>query len=180
MAIVQLSRITNRRGLSQDLPQLAPGELGWCVDTRLLFIGNGSTDEGSPAAGNTEVLTEFSDIKRLVENIDGPVQFSIAGTQILQDNVTDIGGRDSGFSFPNNARTCIFEYQIVRNNRSRIGVMEISFDGASPAYSDNYVEAIDLGVTIFPKYIQGSNKIFYNTTFTTFTATLTGSIRYFT
>ena len=77
MAIVQLSRITNRRGLQEDLPQLAPGELGWCLDSRLLFIGNGTIEEGSPAIGNTEVLTEFSDIKRLVEDLTGPLQFNI-------------------------------------------------------------------------------------------------------
>ena len=64
MAIVQLSRITNRRGLSQDLPQLSPGELGWCIDNRLLFIGNGTLSEGSPAIGNTEVLTGHINVLR--------------------------------------------------------------------------------------------------------------------
>lgn len=180
MAIVQLSRITNRRGLAQDLPQLAPGELGWCVDNRLLFIGNGTLDEGSPAIGNTEVLTEFSDIKRLVENIDGPVQFSIAGVKVLLDGQTVSGGVDTGLGFPNNAKTCIFDYQITRNNKSRIGTMEITFDGSNVYYSDNYVEPLDIGVTIFPKNSLGANRLFYNTTFTGFNASLTGSIRYFT
>ena len=62
MAIVQISRITNRKGLQADLPQLAGAELGWSVDERRLFIGNGTIAEGAPVVGNTEILTEFSDI----------------------------------------------------------------------------------------------------------------------
>lgn len=62
MAIVQISRITNRKGLQVELPQLAGAELGWSVDERRLFIGNGTIAEGAPVVGNTEILTEFSDI----------------------------------------------------------------------------------------------------------------------
>jgi hypothetical protein len=63
VAIVQISRITQRKGLFNDLPQpLAGAELGWATDTRQLFIGNGTLADGAPIIGNTEVLTEFSDI----------------------------------------------------------------------------------------------------------------------
>ena len=62
MAIVQISRITNRKGLQVELPQLAGAELGWSIDSRRLFIGNGTLEEGAPVVGNTEILTEFSDI----------------------------------------------------------------------------------------------------------------------
>lgn len=63
MAILQISRITQRKGLAQDLPEpLAGAELGWAVDTRQLFIGNGELTEGAPVVGNTEILTEFSDL----------------------------------------------------------------------------------------------------------------------
>ena len=66
MAIVQISRITNRKGLIEDLPQpLASAELGWAADTRQLFIGNGDLADGAPVVGNTEILTEFSDILAL-------------------------------------------------------------------------------------------------------------------
>ena len=55
MAIVQISRITQRKGLAQDLPQpLAGAELGWCTDTRQLFIGNGTLADGAPVVGNTD------------------------------------------------------------------------------------------------------------------------------
>lgn len=177
MAIVQLSRITNRRGLNQDLPLLAPGELGWCLDTRLLFIGNGTLEEGSPAIGNTEVLTEFSDIKRLVESITGPVSFTVSGIRILNDN--QIVEADSGLSFPTAATSCILDYQIRRNQKTRIGTMLISFGGAIIDYTDNYVEPLDIGVNIYPKYITGLNKIYYTTTSTGFNAEFTASIRYF-
>jgi len=182
MAIVQLSRITNRRGLIQDLPQLAPGELGWCLDSRLLFIGNGTLDEGSPAIGNTEVLTEFSDIKRLVENIDGPIQFSIAGIKPLIDGRTSIlypDGVDTDLSFSTSAKSCILDYQITRNNRTRIGSMKISYDGINVFYADDYVEPIDIGVTLFPRVFLGFPRLYYNTTSTGYNAELTGSIRYF-
>ena len=63
MAIVQISRITQRKGLFNDLPQpLAGAELGWATDTRQLFIGNGTLADGAPVVGNTEILTEFSDV----------------------------------------------------------------------------------------------------------------------
>jgi len=69
MAIVQISRITNRKGLIENLPQLAGAELGYAVDTRQLFIGNGTLQEGAPVIGNTEILTEFSDILALSDYI---------------------------------------------------------------------------------------------------------------
>ena len=63
MAILQISRITQRKGLEQDLPQpLAGAEFGWAVDQRKLYIGNGELAEGAPVVGNTEILTEFSDL----------------------------------------------------------------------------------------------------------------------
>lgn len=65
MAIVQISRITHRKGLSENLPQLAGAEFGWATNTRKLYIGNGTLSEGAPVIGNTEVLTEFSDILNL-------------------------------------------------------------------------------------------------------------------
>lgn len=67
MAIIQVSRITQRKGLLEDLPQLAGAELGWAVDSQRLFIGNGTLAEGAPTVGNTEILTEFSDILALTD-----------------------------------------------------------------------------------------------------------------
>lgn len=66
MAIVQISRIQIRRGLQQDLPQLASAEMGWSLDTQRLFIGNGLTTEGAPTTGVTEILTSHSNILSLL------------------------------------------------------------------------------------------------------------------
>ena len=81
MAIVQVSRITNRKGLAENLPQLAGAELGWAIDERRLFIGNGTLQEGAPTIGNTEILTEFSDI--LAEQSNYTYQGLAAGYQVV-------------------------------------------------------------------------------------------------
>lgn len=65
MAITQISRIQHRRGLQQDLPQLASAELGWSIDQRRLYIGNGTLEEGAPTVGVTEILTEYSDLNNI-------------------------------------------------------------------------------------------------------------------
>ena len=69
MAVTQISRIQHRRGLEQDLPQLASAELGWSIDTRQLYIGNGTLGEGAPIVGVTRILTEH-DIAAITEEID--------------------------------------------------------------------------------------------------------------
>ena len=68
MAVVQISKIQVRRGqknIGTGLPQLASGEIGWAIDTRELFIGNGAVSEGAPAVGNTKVLTQYDDLFQL-------------------------------------------------------------------------------------------------------------------
>ena len=68
MAVTQISRVQHRRGLQQDLPQLASAELGWSLDQRRLFIGNGTTAEGSPTEGGvTEILTQYTDILSVLQ-----------------------------------------------------------------------------------------------------------------
>lgn len=62
MAIVTISRIKHRRGLAENLPQLSHAELGWATDQRRLYIGNGPLSEGAPVLGNTEILTEHSNL----------------------------------------------------------------------------------------------------------------------
>jgi len=71
MAVVQISRIQIRRGQKNQgsgLPQLASGELGWAIDTRELYIGNGAVSEGAPTVGNTKVLTQYDDIFSLADS----------------------------------------------------------------------------------------------------------------
>ena len=65
MAVVQISRIQHRSGVSDNLPQLARGELGLAVDTRKIYIGNGGAN--APQTENIEILTSLSS---LIESSD--------------------------------------------------------------------------------------------------------------
>lgn len=101
MAVVQISRIQLRRGrknAGSGLPQLSSGELGWAIDTQQLYIGNGAVSEGAPTVGNTEVLTEHSDIFSLIDTYTYKVEDSIVQTgetantptqRTLQDRLDD-------------------------------------------------------------------------------------------
>jgi hypothetical protein len=82
MAVTQISRIQHRRGLEQDLPQLASAEFGWSLDTRKLYIGNGTTDEGAPTTGVTRILTEYD----------------VAGLQSAASNSYTFGGNAAGYT----------------------------------------------------------------------------------
>jgi len=74
MPIVSISKIQHRYGLSDNGPsnsdnlQLSAAELGWEIDTRKLYIGNGPISEGAPAVGNTQILTEHDDIVGVVDS----------------------------------------------------------------------------------------------------------------
>lgn len=68
MAVIQISKIQVRRGLEENLPQLAGGEFGWSVDTQRLYIGNGTVSEGAPEVGNTEVVTAGRDILSVIRS----------------------------------------------------------------------------------------------------------------
>ena len=112
MAVIQISRIQVRRGLHDNLPSLASAEMGWSLDTRRLFIGNGTVTEGAPVVGKTEVLTEHSDILALVDIFSfkalpagfiantGPnnTQFTRSLQEKLDDvvNVRDFGAKGDG------------------------------------------------------------------------------------
>jgi Pectate lyase superfamily protein len=68
MAVIQISQIQVRRGLLEELGQLGSGEFGWAVDRLKLFIGNGTVTEGAPYEGNTEILTQHTDILAMLSN----------------------------------------------------------------------------------------------------------------
>lgn len=63
MAVTTIARIQHRRGVKTDLPaNLNEGELGWCMDTRELFIGNSSA-----VGGNTQILTSSSNLANIAQ-----------------------------------------------------------------------------------------------------------------
>lgn len=96
MAVIQISKIQVRRGrelTNSGIPQLSSGEFAWTVDTQRLFIGNGSVSEGAPYVGNTEILTENSNILEIASGYqfaqgDPSVPTSI--TRSLQSKLDEI------------------------------------------------------------------------------------------
>lgn len=64
MAIRKISRLQHRRGLKSDLPpKLYEGEIGFCLDTRELFIGNSDAVEG-----NSQILTQWTPNDRIIHH----------------------------------------------------------------------------------------------------------------
>lgn len=106
MAVVQISRIQHRSGVSDNLPQLARGEIGLAVDTRKVYIGNGGSN--APAVENIEFLTTRSNVIGLADTYtykDDQIGFSAQTgvsasspvTRTLQQKFDDIASvRDFG------------------------------------------------------------------------------------
>ena len=182
MAIVQVSRITNRKGLAENVPQLAGAELGWAIDERRLFIGNGTLQEGAPIIGNTEVLTEYSDV------FSGRTQFSFgdyivnAGTTAtLNNNATT----QTVFTIDANSIPAFeVKYMIRRGVYTRTGTYIVvgSTDGTSGTLTTsdaNPVQNGSTGVTFTVTESASTITFAYSTTNTGVTGTLYYSISYF-
>ena len=106
MAVVQISRIQVRRGKINSgtgLPQLASGEMAWAIDSQELYIGNGAVSEGSPAVGNTKILTQkdletqfniLNTIKHIYHATDSSITTGATAnnptTRLLQDKLDDV------------------------------------------------------------------------------------------
>jgi hypothetical protein len=160
VAIVQISRITNRKGLQENLPQLAGAELGWSIDSRRLYIGNGTLQEGAPVIGNTEVLTEFSEI------IPPPIVVELLNNQAAPQVIfTEDVNTTKAFSFA---------YTIVRGSRYRTGTVAVaagSVDGPL-AYSDSFVENAVTGITLAVTQIDATINVTYISTNTGISGTM--------
>lgn len=146
MAIVQISQITNRKGYQSNLPQLAGAEFGWSIDTRQLFIGNGTLEEGAPVIGNTEILTEFSDLSPV------PITVTLADDTVAPTT-----------AFRLTAGAVIFSYTIVRAGVYRAGVIKIA---GSSGFDDAYVEDSTTGITLSAVYLGGQIDVKYTSTAT--------------
>lgn len=150
MAIVQISQITNRKGRNEDLPQLAGAEFGWSVDTRQLYIGNGTIEEGAPVVGNTEILTEFSDIS------PKPTTVTLADATVSPTT-----------AFRLTAGAVVFSYTILRNGAYQAGTVKIA--GAS-GFDNSAVGTT--GITLSATYTNGQIEVKYTSTATGFDAQL--------
>lgn len=148
MAIVQISQIKHRHGVRSDLPQLATAELGWAVDTRQLYIGNGTLQEGAPEVGITEILTEYS-------NLPNYTVYSLGVDTGTTANLTNALAT-------NNTPAIYIQYAIIRNDVSRTGWLKLASNLANVAdyvYDEEYSETKEAGVrfTAIPVGTTGPN-----------------------
>ena len=185
MAVIQISKIQVRRGLQENLPQLGSGEMGWSIDERRLFIGNGTLTEGSPEIGNTEILTIYS-----------PIGAALANIAIIESNVANLNTRVSALeanaatttftvSLADNTATATntavifgstttnFIYSISRGQSFRSGTIQSAQVNGSVVYQDDYSETSDTGVTLSLFVYGNAAVIRYTTTSTGTNANLT-------
>lgn len=110
-SIIKVARQQQWRGRQIDLPQpLAPGELGFCVDTHRVFIGGDPSY--APAGINITNQTAATEVFYILENriivvtLDSPLSREELQLQLLNDfpNVEDIFVNDdrtiAGFVIP--------------------------------------------------------------------------------
>lgn len=184
MAVIQISKIQVRRGLEENLPSLAAGELGWSVDSRRLYIGNGTLSEGSPATGRTEVLTIYSPVGAALSNI-AVIEANISALTSQVANIaatsyssfTPVTLADSTTLVTNTSvvlqsLNSVFDYNIVRGTIYRVGSVKVTSISNNVYYEDDYSETGTSGVTLsFAQY--GPNIVMrYTTTTSGVAATL--------
>jgi hypothetical protein len=164
MAIVQISQLQVRRGLDQDLPQLASGELAWSIDKRKVYIGNGTLGEGAPALGHTEILTEFSilnftnsltsNISALAGNVTilhGNIvtinsQISALQTGSTTSNVATLAGGITGLVQGIVANNGVISYSLQQGTAQRTGQIRFAYSNSTVTYDEEYSQ--DASTTI--------------------------------
>ena len=180
MAIVQISQIQVRRGLNQDLPQLAAGEFGWSQDTRQLYIGNGTTAEGAPVEGQTEILTQFS-ILDFTNSYSGNVANIAANVTTIQNEITAIntelgttqvatlGPSSSGIVTVLTANNAVISYSLTQGAKQRTGTIRSSYNATTSTivYDEEYSETAATDLV----FGMNANTTQANLTYTTTTAT---------
>jgi hypothetical protein len=164
MAVIQISRIQHRRGLQSDLPNLASAELGWSVDTRKLYIGNGTIEEGAPSLGKTEILTQYSildfessftaNIAVLQSNVvvlTGNIVALENRTTALENAVTNVNrkalsaGVVTAQTITNtSANNAVISYTMDQGSYQRTGSIRVARVSSGVSYEEDYTET---GVT---------------------------------
>jgi hypothetical protein len=154
MAITQISRIQHRRGLQQDLPQLASAELGWSVDTQQLYIGNGTLEEGAPDLGLTEILTENS-ISEIIAQLQLIVPVPVTAT---------VAGSSSGTLIGINANTAMISYSLYQGVNQRTGIIKAAHNGSTVTYEEDYTETATTDITFNMTANTNYSSLNYSTT----------------
>ena len=183
MAVIQISKIQVRRGLQENLPQLASGELGWSIDERRLYIGNGTLVEGAPEVGITEILTEYSadnnaaNIALLQSNVSILQSYAsltsnnvAKTTLVLADNISSATNTALTLT---DSLTNLIDYRITRGLTARVGTIKVTQINGSAIVEDEYSETADTGTTLSFFAYGNSAVLRYTTTSTGTSANLT-------
>jgi len=189
MAITQISQVQVRRGLEQDLPQLAAGELGWSTDAQRLYIGNGviGAPDYAPALGQTEILTQNS-ILNFTTTFTANVALLQSNVAIIQGNIVTLtaevaalaGGATtysatvsgSGTLAAFNANTGIITYTLNQGGSTmRTGQIKFAYNSAISyvSYDEEYTESVTAPTNIVFSMV--SNSTYAGLTYTTVSST---------
>ena len=191
MAVIQVSLIQVRSGLNENLPSLATGEFGWSIDTQQLYIGNGTSAEGSPNPGGvTEILTAYSSnsLALTVAELTANVANLQANVTTLQSEVGDfvITLADNQSSVTNTAvqlsslSTRTIDYNIIRGTTARVGTIKVSTYNGTVIYEDEYSETTSTGITLSFTTTSTTANLAYTSTGTGSAATLTYYLKAYT
>lgn len=163
MAVITVSKIQVRSGLTTDLPALDTGEFGWCVDSQRLFIGKGTLAEGAPTTGVTEILTEYSAgiiggsldaINANIAILNSEVANLIAASSNLTPVTVTLADNQSSISnignvSLNSLTSQVINYQVERSISVRVGTIRVTSYAGTVAFEDNYSETSATGVTLY-------------------------------
>ena len=185
MAVIQISRIQHRRGLQADLPNLASAELGWSVDTRQLYIGNGTIEEGAPSLGKTEILTQYS-ILDFTQGFGGNVTALQSNVATINANILALSNTVANIaatitstevilaansagtitSLPvNNAEVV---YTLTQGVKQRTGKFQLNRVNSTVNYDDEYNETATTDIVLSSTGNTTHANIDYTTTTTTY------------
>jgi len=165
VAVIQISRIQHRRGLQSDLPNLASAELGWSVDTRKLYIGNGTIEEGAPSLGRTEVLTQYSILDfetTFAANIvalQGNLVLVNSNISSLTSRVVSLESGVVGYTTSNllagasaatitniTANNAVISYTMGQGSSVRSGAITMSRSASTVSFTEEYTETVNTDV----------------------------------
>jgi hypothetical protein len=190
VAVIQISRIQHRRGLQSDLPNLASAELGWSVDTRKLYIGNGTIEEGAPSLGRTEVLTQYSILDfetTFAANIvalQGNLVLVNSNISSLTSRVVSLESGVVGYTTSNLlagasaatitniiANNAVISYTMGQGSSVRSGAITMSRSASTVSFTEEYTETVDTDVV----FTMNANA---TTARLNYTATTAGNLQY--
>lgn len=152
MAVLQISKIIIKSGLSTDLPNaLSEGELGFATDTGELFIGapnlskisyreQTSTSDGIYPYQNVKLMTEFDFPKAITG--DYYTQSPLMTVVIPNNSESTLM-----YSCDENLNTCFLNYSMVDSSGNMLGMGTIQASASGFTSSGNNIAGVAFNTT---------------------------------